>query len=63
MQRMVVDLTEYYEVVEYAPDWAVIKWNLADPETRMLLVWEPRPWPWRKSHGRWVSKIMAKQHD
>jgi hypothetical protein len=61
MQRMVVPLEDYNEVVGYAPQWAIDKWNLEQPRT-IHLVWQPHWWPWGKSHGRWVSKIMSKRH-
>ncbi len=30
---------DYNEVLEYAPDWAVIKWDLADPKVVTVEPW------------------------
>lgn len=62
MQRMVVLLEDYNEVVDYAPEWAIEKWDLYNPEI-LALYWQPHWWPWRKSHGRWISHVVGKSHD
>jgi len=60
MQRLGVDLENYNEVLEYAPQWAIDKWSLHHPKT-LLLVWTPHWWPWGKSHGTWRSRLQVKR--
>ena len=59
---MVVDLEDYNEVLAYAPQWAIDKWNLDKPQM-LHLQWQPHWWPFGRTHGRWCSRIMAKRHD